>query len=108
MLVTLESGVAVGFGVASIRLNDRGTVTEDVDPEVSGPVIEPQRRNYSRQLTFTRTSHPKSGINAGPAVLDLDAGAATCPGELPEIEATDPEADLDDIQTFLTAVASIV
>jgi hypothetical protein len=111
--VSLESAAVGGFEAVSIRLNKGAGSVDDVwsnvPVEVSEPVAVPrlpQRRNYSRKLTFTGRSPRKSGINAGQAILHLDAHATTDLGELPDMALEDTEADWDNIQTFLSTVAA--
>lgn len=111
--VSLESAAVDGFEAVSIRLNKGAGSVDDVwsnaPVEASEPVAiprQPQRRNYSRQLTFTGRSPRKSGITAGQAILHLDAHATTDLGELHDLAIEDTEADWDDIQTFLNTVAA--
>ena len=100
-LVPADADAVGGLEVVSIRLN-KGTDGEEVHPEPSEPIVIPSlNRNDSLKLTL----NDKPGINAGPGGAHLDAPANTDTDKRSPVEDAG-EADLNDIEAFLTAVAA--
>ena len=96
----------------SIQLNDRDG-DEQANPAFSEPVtVEQQqrpslKRHLSRKLSFKGSSRKYSVVPGQENTnRDLEAVSIRLGDELPSVEGTG-EADWNDIQTFLTAVAEV-
>jgi len=109
---TPRSPAGSDFEAVSIRLND-GAGDEHVNPAFSEPVtVEHQqrpslKRHSSWKLSLKGRSRKSSFVPGQENTnRDLEAVSIRLGDELPPVEGTG-EADWDDIQTFLTAVAEV-